>query len=126
GAGQRRLDDLLLAGTEGRVPEVAVESRERMGCADRQVVKSLSGNVPCFQGGDVRELIEVPVVMEQGEPVPQGANSDQAVDAGAYAEARSSRRPVELRRLLENVEPERGLDDRQSKHGLPRNLEGVF
>ena len=71
-------------------------------------------------------MVEVPVVMEQGEPVPQRANPDQAVDPGADGEARSSRRSVELRRLLENVEPERGLDDRKSKHGLPRNLEGVF
>ena len=64
--------------------------------------------------------------MEQGEPVPQRANPDQAVDAGANMEACSSRRSVELGRLLENIEPERGLHDRQGEHGLPRNLEGVF
>ena len=57
---------------------------------------------PARERRDLGEQVEVAIVVEHGQRVPDGARRDQAVDAGPDGDAGAARRPVEIDRLIED------------------------
>ena len=81
------------------------------GRADRTSVQGF--HVTNAERDEVREPIEVTVVMQKHKVVPHGADRDQAVDARAHGDPGPSCQPIAIDRLLEDLRPQRRLDDRQ-------------